>query len=93
MTHGYMLAGSGSNVYVQNLCRALVRGGHDVHLLCQEEEPLDYEFVDEHASVDGAGIEKLGVRRRRIPGGAWCTTRGWAACCRSTSTTTTPDGG
>jgi glycosyltransferase involved in cell wall biosynthesis len=68
MTHGYMLAGSGSNVYVQNLCRALVRGGHDVHLLCQEEEPLDYEFVDEHASVDGSGIEKLGSQETPNPG-------------------------
>ena len=37
MTHGYMLSGTGSNVYVQNLCRALVRGGHEVHLLCQTE--------------------------------------------------------
>ena len=60
MTHGYMLSGTGSNVYVQNLCRALVRGGHEVHLLCQEEHALGYEFVDELASVDGAGIEKLG---------------------------------
>jgi glycosyltransferase involved in cell wall biosynthesis len=60
MTHGYMLSGTGSNVYVQNLCRALVRGGHEVHLLCQEEHALDYEFVDEHASVNGGDIEKLG---------------------------------
>jgi glycosyltransferase involved in cell wall biosynthesis len=68
MTHGYMLAGSGSNVYVQNLCRALVREGHDVHLLCQEERPLDYEFVDEHASVDGADIERLDGQETPNPG-------------------------
>ena len=36
MTHGYMLSGTGSNIYVQSLCRALVGEGHDVHLLCQE---------------------------------------------------------
>ena len=59
MTHGYMLSGTGSNVYVQNLCRALVRGGHEVHLLCQEKHALHYEFVDEHASVSGAELEKL----------------------------------
>ena len=29
MTHGYMLSGTGSNVYVQSLCRALVGEGHD----------------------------------------------------------------
>ena len=31
ITHGYMLSGTGSNVYLQNLCRALGRMGHDVH--------------------------------------------------------------
>ena len=60
MTHGYMLTGTGSNIYVQNLCRALVREGHDVHLLCQERHPLAHDFVDEHARVDGDGIEELG---------------------------------
>ena len=33
MTHGYMLSGTGSNIYVQSLCRALVGEGHAVHLL------------------------------------------------------------
>lgn len=58
MTHGYMLAGSGSNVYVQNLCRALVAQGHEVHLLCQEPYPLDYDFVDEHSTVSADGIHR-----------------------------------
>jgi glycosyltransferase involved in cell wall biosynthesis len=58
MTHGYMLSGTGSNVYVQNLCRGLVREGHDVHLLCQEKEPLAYDFVNECSAVDGGGIER-----------------------------------
>lgn len=60
MTHGYMLSGSGSNVYVQNLCRALVRRGHGVHLPCQEPNPLDYDFVDEHSAVGVEGIYRLG---------------------------------
>ena len=68
MTHGYMLSGTGSNVYVQNLCRALVRGGHDVHLLCQDEKPLAYDFVGTHAAVDGAGIEVLDRRETSYPG-------------------------
>lgn len=62
ITHGYMLSGSGSNVYVQNLCRALVRAGHEVHLLCQEPRPLDYDFVDEYCTVNKAGIERQGKR-------------------------------
>ncbi len=68
MTHGYMLTGTGSNIYVQNLCRALVREGHDVHLLCQERYPLAHDFVDEHARVSGAGIEVLGAQETPYTG-------------------------
>ena len=34
--HGYMLRGTGSNIYTANLARALARLGHEVHLVCQE---------------------------------------------------------
>ncbi|MGE5407045.1 MAG: glycosyltransferase family 4 protein [Syntrophothermus sp.] len=34
--HGYMLRGTGSNIYNANLARALAGLGHEVHLLCQE---------------------------------------------------------
>ena len=68
MTHGYMLSGTGSNIYVQNLCRALVREGHDVHLLCQEPHPLDYEFVDECGDVGPDGTRKLGEQETTYPG-------------------------
>jgi glycosyltransferase involved in cell wall biosynthesis len=68
MTHGYMLSGTGSNVYVQNLCRALAREGHDVHLLCQEREALSYGFVAEHYVVDGEHIERRGVRETPYAG-------------------------
>jgi glycosyltransferase involved in cell wall biosynthesis len=34
--HGYMLRGTGSNIYNVNLARALARLGHEVHLLCQD---------------------------------------------------------
>ena len=37
--HGYLLAGTGSNVYNARLAEALVRLGHEVHLLCQERHP------------------------------------------------------
>ncbi|HEY0391128.1 MAG TPA: glycosyltransferase family 4 protein [Solirubrobacterales bacterium] len=36
--HGYMLRGTGSNIYNANLARALAELGHDVHLLCQDRE-------------------------------------------------------
>ena len=68
MTHGYMLSDTGSNVYVQNLCRGLVREGHDVHLLCQEPKPLAYDFVDEFAVVGGDRIETRGEQQTPYPG-------------------------
>ena len=36
--HGYMLRGTGSNIYSANLATALARLGHEVHLLCQDRE-------------------------------------------------------
>jgi glycosyltransferase involved in cell wall biosynthesis len=36
--HGYMLRGTGSNIYTLNLARALAKLGHEVHLLCQDRE-------------------------------------------------------
>ena len=37
--HGYLLGGTGSNVYNARLAAALVQLGHEVHLLCQERHP------------------------------------------------------
>ena len=36
--HGYLLRGTGSNVYNASLATALARLGHEVHLLCQERD-------------------------------------------------------
>ena len=44
--HGYLLGGTGSNVYNAELAAALVRGGHEVHLVCQERDPLALDWVD-----------------------------------------------
>jgi glycosyltransferase involved in cell wall biosynthesis len=45
--HGYMLRGTGSNIYNANLARALARLGHEVHLLCQDRE-VELEGVEIH---------------------------------------------
>jgi glycosyltransferase involved in cell wall biosynthesis len=44
--HGYLLRGTGSNIYNASLCQALVRLGHEVHLLCQERDTASLDFVD-----------------------------------------------
>lgn len=43
--HGYLLSGTGSNVYNARLAEALVGLGHDVHLFCQDRHPERYPFV------------------------------------------------
>ena len=37
--HGYLLGGTGSNVYTRSLAREWSRAGHDVVVLCQEPHP------------------------------------------------------
>jgi glycosyltransferase involved in cell wall biosynthesis len=44
--HGYLLAGTGSNVYNANLAAALRRAGHEVHLFSQDRHPERLDFVD-----------------------------------------------
>ncbi len=68
--HGYLLAGTGSNVYNARLAQALARLGHDVHLLCQERHPQRLEFVDAAGDWDSGRLE---VRRLRSPEGGSCT--------------------
>jgi glycosyltransferase involved in cell wall biosynthesis len=45
--HGYMLRGTGSNIYSANLARALAGMGHEVHLLCQDRR-VRIEGVEIH---------------------------------------------
>jgi glycosyltransferase involved in cell wall biosynthesis len=41
--HGYLLGGTGSNVYTQALAREWSLAGHDVVVLCQESHPERYD--------------------------------------------------
>ena len=45
--HGYMLRGTGSNIYNANLAPALARLGHEVHLLSQDRK-VDLAGVHQH---------------------------------------------
>src|SRR2546421_5018622 len=42
--HGYLLGGTGSNVYTRALAREWSRAGHDVTVFCQERRPEAYEL-------------------------------------------------
>ena len=45
--HGYLLTGSGSNVYTANLAREWRATGHDVIVMCQDRDAQALPFVDE----------------------------------------------
>jgi glycosyltransferase involved in cell wall biosynthesis len=55
--HGYLLSGSGSNIYTANTARIWRAEGHDVLLLCQDRCAHEFTFVDE------AGHFAIGNRR------------------------------
>jgi len=60
--HGYLLGGTGSNVYNARLASALVRLGHEVHLLCQDRHPDDQPFVDAWGDWDEGTLRVHGTR-------------------------------
>ena len=62
--HGYLLGGTGSNVYNARLAAALVRAGHEVHVLCQERDPFEQGWVDAAGHWDGG---ELVLETRREP--------------------------
>jgi glycosyltransferase involved in cell wall biosynthesis len=60
--HGYLLHGTGSNVYNANLAESLARAGHEVHLLCQDREAGERGWVDATGDWD-AGALRVNLRR------------------------------
>ncbi len=55
--HGYLLGGTGSNVYTRALAREWSRAGHEVVVVCQEREPEQFDI--------GGAV----VARPELPGG------------------------
>jgi glycosyltransferase involved in cell wall biosynthesis len=72
--HGYLLDGTGSNVYNARLAEALVGLGHEVHLLSQERHPQTLPFVDAVGDWD-AGTLTVRPARPAPPDGGEQTPR------------------
>ena len=51
--HGYLLRGTGSNIYNANLARSLAGLGHEVHLFCQDRSAQEPEGVTIHVPISG----------------------------------------
>jgi glycosyltransferase involved in cell wall biosynthesis len=60
--HGYLLGGTGSNVYNARLAAALVALGHEVHLLCQDRHPDEQPFVDAVGDWDTGALRVRALR-------------------------------
>ena len=53
--HGYLLTGSGSNVYTANVAREWRAAGHDVVVMCQDRRARDLPFVDDSFDLAADG--------------------------------------
>ncbi|MGZ5419743.1 MAG: hypothetical protein ACXWES_04420, partial [Solirubrobacterales bacterium] len=69
--HGYLLRGTGSNVYNANLVPALAGLGHDVHLLCQDRRAGELEWVNRFGDWSSGSLR---VTELRPPQGAGSVT-------------------
>jgi glycosyltransferase involved in cell wall biosynthesis len=66
--HGYLLAGTGSNVYNASLAQALSRLGHEVHLLCQDRDAGRLDWVDAVGTWGEGGLELAATDGPGSPG-------------------------
>jgi glycosyltransferase involved in cell wall biosynthesis len=61
--HGWLLEGSGSNVYTARVAECLRANGHDVVVVCQEPHPERYPWIDAWGTIDGNGPSALTSNR------------------------------
>src|SRR6266571_2959794 len=57
--HGWLLEGSGSNVYTARVAEVLAAAGHDVVLLCQEPHPERYRWIEAWGTAGPEGPSGL----------------------------------
>lgn len=67
VTHGYLLTGTGSNLYVNNLVRELAKVGKEVNLLCQDFDPMAIDFVNEYYEFNTENTEYKLVGEKDSP--------------------------
>jgi glycosyltransferase involved in cell wall biosynthesis len=64
--HGYLLEGSGSNLWTRSIIRALCQQGELVHLICQENHPDKYDFIAKAIYYDLDGKTEV-MLDREVP--------------------------
>ncbi|MEO8577661.1 MAG: glycosyltransferase family 4 protein, partial [Gemmatimonadales bacterium] len=69
LLHGWLLEGSGSNLWTRSIVTALARSGETVHLVCQENHPDRYDAIAEAYRHRLSGdVETTLQRDTRYPG-------------------------
>jgi len=67
--HGYLLRGTGSNQYVQSLARALCAQGHQLVVMCQDDDPrLDFVSTFLHEEEGGTAPRVIWEKETGYPG-------------------------
>ena len=67
--HGWLLEGSGSNLWTRSVVRSLCRIGETVHLVCQENHPERYDFIAAaYVHRRDGGSERTLSRKTPYPG-------------------------
>ena len=75
--HGYLLGGTGSNVYTRALAREWSRAGHDVTVVCQERHPERYDLGGARVVVpELPGPAAARLRPRPLRGARGAAARG-----------------
>ena len=61
--HGWLLEGSGSNLWTRAVVKSLCKRGEDVHVVCQENHPDIYDFIATATVYDLNGSSRVILSR------------------------------
>ncbi|KAL0207508.1 hypothetical protein P9112_012136 [Eukaryota sp. TZLM1-RC] len=68
LCHGYLLEGSGSNLWTRCVLNSLAKSGRDAHIYCQEPHPELYDFISE-AYIYENGVKRCILKRPSLHNG------------------------
>jgi glycosyltransferase involved in cell wall biosynthesis len=66
LLHGYLLEGSGSNLWTRSIIQSLCQNGETIHLMCQENHPELYDFICETTLYYPNGRKETLMQRKPV---------------------------
>ena len=64
--HGYLLEGSGSNLWTRSIIQSLCKSGETIHLVCQENHPELYDFINQVIIYHSNGDKEIRLDRKSV---------------------------